>query len=117
MFIRSEITKLQTLREEQTDCPRRTNYDTMMNTFAYMFGRALCFITTKYQLVGRYFEYSLYLGWFTSLYIIKKIIKIMSRQHEHTSHCDGLAWLMSERDVVSSWFPFIDGVSLPTTLR
>jgi hypothetical protein len=47
----------------------------------------------------------------------KEIIKIMSRQHEHTSQCDGPAWLMSERGVVHSWVPFIDGVSLPTTSR
>jgi hypothetical protein len=48
---------------------------------------------------------------------IKEIIKIRSRQHEHTSQCDGPAWLMSERGVVNSWIPFIDGVSLPTTSR
>jgi hypothetical protein len=27
------------------------------------------------------------------------------------------AWLTSERGAVNSWFPFIDGVSLPTTSR
>jgi hypothetical protein len=47
----------------------------------------------------------------------KEIIKIRSRQHEQPSQCDGPAWLMSERGIVNSWFPFIDGVSLPTTSR
>jgi hypothetical protein len=36
----------------------------------------------------------------------KEIIKIRSRQHEHTSQCDGPAWLTSERGAVNSWFPF-----------
>jgi hypothetical protein len=48
---------------------------------------------------------------------LKEIIKIRSRQHEHTSQCDGPAWLTSEWGAVNSWFPFIDGVSLPTTSR
>jgi hypothetical protein len=47
----------------------------------------------------------------------KEIIKTRSRQHEHTSQCDGPAGLTSERGAVNSWFPFIDGVSLPTTSR
>jgi hypothetical protein len=47
----------------------------------------------------------------------EEIIKIGSRQHEHTSLCDGPVWLTSERGLVNSWFPFIDGVSLPTTSR
>jgi hypothetical protein len=38
------------------------------------------------------------------------MVKRSSRQHEHTSQCDGPAWLMSEQDVVNFWFPFIDGV-------
>jgi hypothetical protein len=38
---------------------------------------------------------------------IKRIIKIRSRQHEHTSQCDGPAWLTSERGAVGSWFPFL----------
>jgi hypothetical protein len=37
----------------------------------------------------------------------KEIIKIRSRQHEHTSQCDGPAWLTSERGAVDSWFPFM----------
>jgi hypothetical protein len=47
----------------------------------------------------------------------KEIIKIRSRQHEHTPQCDGPAWFTRERGAVNSSFPFIDGVSLPTTLR
>jgi hypothetical protein len=47
----------------------------------------------------------------------KEVIKIRSRQHEHTSQCDGPAWLTRERGAMNSWFPFIDGVSLPTTSR
>jgi hypothetical protein len=42
----------------------------------------------------------------------KESIKIRSGQHEHTSQCDGPAWLKSERGAVNAWFPFIDGVSL-----
>jgi hypothetical protein len=41
----------------------------------------------------------------------KEIIKIRARQHEHTSQCDGPAWLTRERGAVNSWFPFIDGVT------
>jgi hypothetical protein len=47
----------------------------------------------------------------------KEIIKIRSRQHEQTSQCDGPVWLTSERGVAKSWFPFIDGISLPAKSR
>jgi hypothetical protein len=47
----------------------------------------------------------------------KEIIKIRSRQHEQTSQCDGPVWLMSERGVAKSWFPFIDGISLSAKSR
>jgi hypothetical protein len=34
--------------------------------------------------------------WIGMMIYIKEIIKIRSRQHEHTSQCDGPAWLTSE---------------------
>jgi hypothetical protein len=45
----------------------------------------------------------------------KGIIKISPRHHEHTSQCDGLAWLTSEW---GAGFPnLVDGESLPPTPR
>jgi hypothetical protein len=47
--------------------------------------------------------------------ISKEIIKIRSRQHEHTSQCDGPAWLTRERGRCE--FLVSISLSLPTKSR
>jgi hypothetical protein len=74
-------------------------------------------LSRNYRTNDRMLRYKRIKDYFYVDTIKKDIIKIRSRQHEHTSQCDGPAWLTSERGAMNSWFPFIDGVSPPTTSR